>query len=81
MNQFWFVSSETMFSQTTWCVFAPSLAWRGSGAVLFADGDFLGVGAGLDFSSRKAFRTSEKSVRKLSQLTWPFEWQHSHTPV
>ena len=50
LNQFWFVSSETMFSQTTWCVLAPSLAKRGSGAVLFADGGFLGVGvgAGLD---------------------------------
>ena len=37
-----------MFSQTTWCVLAPSLAKRGAGAVLFADGGFLGVGAGLD---------------------------------
>ena len=34
------------------------------------------------FSSRKVARTSENSVgRLLSQLTWPFWWQHPHTPV
>jgi hypothetical protein len=36
LNQFWFVSSETMFSQTTWCVFGHGVAQAQSSSLTAA---------------------------------------------